>query len=286
MTKILNLFVFILFFIKLNASPQIPDYLIYDGKTVELFTNPLEQYLEMKGQKEIDRGCNSSACSRGYTAVWELKEGKLYLVEIKPCGIIAVAGVFTGLECGENKDSAVLNYLNNEFKTKNRFADWYTGELLSPQGRLINYMYMGYDSTYEKEKHFKIKKGVLLKTELVENEVKPELYDVYNRSLVIDTLFHSIAKLDWKKLEEKYVCIDEYSFKINKKGKVSKVWYESDFDSKWEKFWYNVNDFGCRRRLRKSVKHLNFKRYLKGKPKEIIVHLNLDLYKSELRLLN
>lgn len=286
MKKILIAFVSVIFFAELNASPQIPDYLIYNGKTVELFTNPLEQYLEMKGLKEIDRGCNSSACWRGYTAIWELKNGKLYLAEIKPCGIIAVAGVYTGLECGENESSKVLNYLNNEFKTKNIFADWYTGELLSPQGRLIHYVHMGYESSYEKEMRFEIENGTLIKTETIENEVKPELYELYNRSLVRDTLFHYIAKLDWKKLEDEYLCVDEYSIKVNKRGKVSKVWYNTYFDSKWEKFWYNFNDFGCRRRLRKSIKNLNFKNYLKGEPERIIVRLNLDINEGKLILLN
>ena len=286
MTKIITIFVSVILFAELNASPQIPDYLIYNGKTVELFTNPLEQYLELKGLKEIDRGCNSSACWRGYTAIWELKKGKLYLVEIKPCGIIAVAGVFTGLECEENESSEVLSYLNSEFKTKNTFAGWYTGELLSPQGRLINYVHMGYESSYEKENRFGIKDGILLKMKTIENEVRPELYEEYNRSLVRDTLFHYISKLDWKQLENEYLCEDEYSIKINKRGKVTKVWYNTYFDSKWEKFWYNVNDFGCRRRLKKSIKHLNLKKYLKGSPKEIIIRLNLDLYEGELRLLN
>ena len=286
MIKISTFFVFVFFFINLNASPQIPDYLIYNEKTVELFSNLLEQYLELKGQKEIDRGCNSSACSRGYIAVWELKDGKLFLVEIKSCGVIAVAGVFTGLECGENENSKVLNYLNSEFKTKNIFAEWFSGELLSPHGRLIDYAYMSYGSTFEKEKHFEIANGVLLKIETIENKIKPELYEIYNHSLVIDTLFRYIAKLDWKHLKEEFLCEDKYSIKINKKGIVSKVWYESDFNTKWEKFWYNVNDFGCRRRIKKSIKHLRFNKYLKGELKEIVVRLDLGLHEGELRLMN
>lgn len=253
---------------------------------VELFTNPLEKYLEFKGQKEIDRGCNSSACWRGYTAIWELKNDKLFLVEIKPCGIIAVAGVFTGLECEEDQESEVLKYLKKEFKTKNIVADWYSGQLISPQGRLINYVHSGYKSQYEKEKHFEIINGALQSTNTINNEVKPELYDTYNKSLVRDTIFFKIAELDWKTLESEYSCIDEYSVKVNKKGKVSKVWYETYFDSKSEKFWYNVKDLGCRRRVRKSIKKLRFAKYLKGKPKEIIVRLNLDLFEGELRLLD
>jgi len=286
MAKSLTLLLSIIFCLNLYAiTPQIPDYLIYEGRMVELFTNPLEQYLERKGLKNIDRGCNSSACLRGYTAIWEIKEGKLFLVEIKRCGIIATAGVFTGLECEENEDSEILKYLNNEFNSKSMFAEWFSGNLLSPQGRIINYVHAGYKSKYEGEKHFEFKNGILRKIEKIKNEVKPELYDVYNRSLVIDTLFHNIKKLDWKHLEEEFVCVDEYSIKINKRGKVSKVWYENDFDSKWEKFWYNINDFGCRRKLRNSIKHLRFNEYLKGKPKNIIVQLDLDLYKGELRLM-
>ncbi|WP_430965327.1 hypothetical protein [Spongiimicrobium sp. 2-473A-2-J] len=276
----------VVFFHDLRATPQIPDYLIYEGKMVELFTNPLEQYLELKGKTDIDRGCNSSACSRGYTAIWELKIGKLFLTEIKRCGIIATAGVYTGLECGENEVSEVLKYFENQFGNKVVFADWYTGKLISPQGRIINYVHMGYESTYAKERHFEIEKGVLLNTKILENEIKPEYFDLYNHNLVIDTLFHNIAKLDWKSLEEEFFCADTYSIKINKRGKVAKVWYETYFDSKWERFWYNVNDLGCRRKIKKSIKHLRFDKYLKGQKKIMTVQLNLDWHNGKLRLLN
>ena len=276
-----------LFSIELNASPQIPDYLFYEGKMVQLSTYPLEKYLKINGLEEIDRGCNSSSCSRGYIAIWELKNRKLFLKEIKPCGIIAVAGVFTGLECEESQSSEVFKYLTSKFKTKNVLADWYCGELISPQGRQINYLSsVNYSSSFEKEKHFNIKNGILIDTKTIENKVKPELFEFYNRSLIKDTLFYYISKMDWKTLEDKYLCVDEYSVRINKKGKVSKVWYETYFESKWKKFWYNFNDFGCRRRIKESIKYLNFKPYLKGKSKEIDVRLNLDLRDEKLILLN
>lgn len=259
----------------LSATPQVSDYLIYNGKTIPIFSNPLESYLELNGIKDIDRGCNSSSCWRGYIATWELENGKLYLVKIERCGILQSAGVYTGLGCDQNGSSEIFDFVKKTFKSQKTYADWFTGKLIAPQGRIIEYIHMGYESVFEKEQYFEISKGNLVKTKTVHNKIKPELYETYNRSLVRDTLNHYVAKLDWKHLEEEFSCEDFYSVKINKKGKVTKVWYDSYFDSKWEKFWYNVNDSGCRRRIKKSIKHLRFKKYLKGEPKGIEIEFEL-----------
>jgi len=259
----------------LSATPQVSDYLIYEGKTMPIFSNPLENYLELKGLSDIDRGCNSSSCWRGYIATWELKNNKLFLVKVEYCGVLQSAGVYTGLDCDQNKTSDILTFLNNTFNSKSTFASWFSGNLIAPQGRLIEYIHSGYESVFEKEQYFEISKGNLVKTKTVRNKIKPELYETYNRSLVRDTLLHYISKLDWNHLEEEYYCQDYYSIRINKKGKVTKVWYESYFDSKWDKLWYNLNDFGCRRRVRRSIKHIRFNKYLMGDFKELVVELEL-----------
>jgi len=134
-----NLITALLFLIVINhldATPQIPDYLIYNGKTIPIFSNPLESYLEQNNFQAIDRGCNSSSCNRGYIATWELKNDSLFLVEIKRCGIMASAGVYTGLECDETKLSEVLSFLEKKFQSRETFTNWYYGELISPKGPL------------------------------------------------------------------------------------------------------------------------------------------------------
>jgi len=99
MKKGLTTIAIILTIFGLRESPQVPDILIYKGDTLSLFSNPLEPYLKSKGFEDNDRGCNSSACWRGYVATWVLRNDSLFLMSIKSCSNYVVAGVVTGLEC-------------------------------------------------------------------------------------------------------------------------------------------------------------------------------------------
>jgi hypothetical protein len=46
------------------ATGQVPDYLIYKGDTIAIFSNPLEQYFDKTGKRELIDfvGCGSTAC--------------------------------------------------------------------------------------------------------------------------------------------------------------------------------------------------------------------------------
>ena len=44
------------------ATGQVPDYLIFKGDTVAIFSNPLEQYFEQTGKREF---IDFVACGRG-----------------------------------------------------------------------------------------------------------------------------------------------------------------------------------------------------------------------------
>lgn len=259
----------------LMGTPQIPDYLIYNGEKIPIFSNPIESYLELKEMKNIDRGCNSSACWRGYIAIWKLENGQLSFEKVEKCGILQSVGVYTGLECEQSVSSEIINYIEKEINLKEAHAKWFTGRLIAPKGRMIEYIHMGYESVFEEESHYIIEKGVLKKIETIKNMVKPELYDQYNQTLIRDTLLSNISKLNWKYLEEELLCEDFYLISINKKGRVSKVKYESLLDSKKEDFMYHLTNMKCLRHIRKSVKKLRFKKYLKGQPQKIEIKLEL-----------
>src|SRR5690554_1604920 len=75
--------------IRTYATSQIPDLLIYNGDTLSIFANPLEQLYENDsirpnffGDKE---GCMSTACWRGYEAEWTIVDNELYLTGIYSC---------------------------------------------------------------------------------------------------------------------------------------------------------------------------------------------------------
>jgi len=63
----------------------------------------------------------------------------------------------------KNSDTArVMKFLRKEFIAGLIFASWYSGDLISPQGRLIQYVHMGYSSIYERELQCKIENGLPL----------------------------------------------------------------------------------------------------------------------------
>src|SRR5688572_8216412 len=71
------------------GTEQIPDRMIYQGDTLALFANPLEQFypnglarLDFFNEKEV---CWHTGCWRGYRATWLIEEDQLHLTEIASC---------------------------------------------------------------------------------------------------------------------------------------------------------------------------------------------------------
>jgi hypothetical protein len=161
----------LLFFsIKCLATAQSPDFLIYNGDTLSLFSNPLELLYkndpENRPQSFFKKAkCTSSACWRGYIAYWELIDNKIYLVAIKAC-------------CFNIEEEADLNsFFKNKVIDGRVFADWISDELVSPSGKMLHYTHMGYASVFEKEIGFKIERGELIEVKNYDNSKSkfPEL---------------------------------------------------------------------------------------------------------------
>lgn len=135
------------------ATAQYPDILVEGKDTFMLFSNPLEPYLRNKDERSIcgnNLEWTSTACYRGYQAIWRIKRNKLYLIEVKR-------------DCG-NETNQVYN-LKEEFNSKKVFADWYTGTLESPRGEMLQYIHDGYGSLHEGEKLYYITNGLVDSTE-------------------------------------------------------------------------------------------------------------------------
>ena len=88
----------------------------------------------------------SSACWRGYTGTWEIKEGRFYLVDI--IGRYKIIG-----------ESLI-------------FADWFSGVIRISRGNILHYVHMGFGSVYEKELHVEIANGIIMKTKVFDNRGK------------------------------------------------------------------------------------------------------------------
>lgn len=155
MIKYISIILFVIFGFaglnKLHATAQSPDYLIYKGKTYAIFTNPLESYFKQYPDKRPKEEISSTGLWRGYVATFEIKDDKLYVNDIK---------IMT-----EKKDSDIFDFewksvINDVFPdSSKRKIDWFSGILVLPKGRLVNYIHMGYGSTYKKYVLIEINNG-------------------------------------------------------------------------------------------------------------------------------
>jgi hypothetical protein len=98
-----------------------------------------------------------TALWRGYVGQWEISENRLYLV-----------GLEGKLRKGDTKASLETFFPGSP---KRVLADWYSGEIRVPQGKLLDYVHGGYASTYEVDLFLSIKNGVVTKSEKVFNGV-------------------------------------------------------------------------------------------------------------------
>ncbi len=131
------------------GTSQAGDILIFKGDTLTLFSNPLEQYFDIKSERTLNGKkleWTSTACYRGYRATWEVTNDSLFLIRVQK-------GCYS--EAPEYFD------LKSEFDSERVFAEWFTGKALVPRGKQIHYLHSGYESFYEKELVLSFTRGLL-----------------------------------------------------------------------------------------------------------------------------
>lgn len=146
MKKIALTILLLLFGLGAFATAQIPDEIRYKGEKYMLFTNPLASFFEENPEKSEHLVVSSTALWRGYIAKFEIVDDELLLEDV----LVAV-----------NMDS--LNSISHElFPEGGRVKiDWMSGLLVLPYGECVNYVHMGYGSTYSKYILLEISEGNL-----------------------------------------------------------------------------------------------------------------------------
>jgi hypothetical protein len=130
-----------------------------------LSTEPLKPLLDIIGD-DLDKSSNegpsfsssevvmtSTACRRGYIGEWEIIEEKLFLIGLKGCP-------------AENKEFTMDFLFPNQEKV---FAEWFSGEIKIPQGKMLLYEHIGYESVFEKDLFLEFNKGVIVGSREVDN---------------------------------------------------------------------------------------------------------------------
>lgn len=268
----------------INATEQISDRLIYKGDTIDILSNPLEQYFELTGKRELIGfiGYGSTACLRGYVAIWELKNDSLFLRQItschKPCNV-------------EIKNADLYKMLG----TDDVFAYWFTGIIRIPHGKEVRHIQTDYDTVYERELHLSFKNGIPIKERIV--SMKKIFLEERQRQIaktIQDTLFYQVQKsIDWDTTKVPWydLCGGSYILIYNRKGNLKKVWVNWDsrtFYEKLDEWWWNMtDDRKCRRTIMKALKPISIS-YLDLPKHKIKVHFIIyyDRKTGKIELLN
>lgn len=143
-----------------GATAQIPDEILLDEELSPLHAEPLNQLIWRRpGEGGIKLDTPLAKCTasyRGYKASWRIHDDQLFLnkVFVDPCAKepkeVSLEALFPG-------------------KPVPIQADWHTGVLIVPRGKLVQYVHMGYQSIYERYVVLVLKKGrVVSRVELDE----------------------------------------------------------------------------------------------------------------------
>src|SRR5438552_11429156 len=128
-----------------TMTAQLHEKLILDGEEVSMaFTPPLPEdhprIFEPEPGSVVrdpdDRILMSTACWRGYQGTWEIKDGRLYLLDLRGRRQLREGGPI--------------------------LADWFSGVLRITKGARLKYVHMGFGTVFEQEIHIKIEKGMVV----------------------------------------------------------------------------------------------------------------------------
>ena len=154
-----------MFFISFNcfATAQVPDYIIWEEDTLPMLTNPLESYFEAHNIKFSDLSSvrnSSTACCRGYEAIFEIKEGNLYVVN--------VFGKKYYKDKNGNSQFKPINVMDSIFPNQKEYLlKEYTGFLRIPVGERTSFVQMGYAYDYEGYAFIEIEKGKVIQSQML-----------------------------------------------------------------------------------------------------------------------
>lgn len=169
-------------------TAQAMDQIVYKGEEYSLASEPLYPYLGTRN--DIRFYGFSTDNSRGYTATWELLDDQLFL--------IGLSGTMF-LNDGSDAENAItdairVSSINKLFPDSGDkvLANWYTGDIRIPQGKVLQYVHMGYGSLYEKDLIIQLVEGkVVNQKELDYRDKYSKLSDTEKRKLGQDLKFRS-----------------------------------------------------------------------------------------------
>jgi hypothetical protein len=124
----------------------------YEGVDYGLAAMPLEEYFEANPSFRPKFTGFNTGCMRGYLARWEVRDNKLYLV-----------GMDMVLQTDATFESVVPDARGG------MFADWVSGDLVCPYGKMLKVDHAGFSSVREHELILTFENGALKSSRKVDN---------------------------------------------------------------------------------------------------------------------
>lgn len=155
-----NILILYLFFITINgfATAQTPDYLIVNNDTLRLNSNPLEGYFKSKPFPPELITIRSTANWRGYIAYFKFIDNQLVVENIYKEESYKI-------ETEEDYRHREVSIYKEIFGEEQNFkCNFYSGLLICPKGKIVNYVHMGYNSEYESYILYELKNGENIKS--------------------------------------------------------------------------------------------------------------------------
>lgn len=149
-------------------TAQIPEVLFWRGREMNLCDVPLYPYLAWLQKSR--RPCfeaSSTALWRGYIGHWTIEDEVLRLCDIKG-----------SLRVGDTVVDATMALAFPWLKGRALEANWFSGVLRCPEGRLLSYSHYAFQSRYERDRFLTFKCGRLITEHLVLNPPEPIIYSI------------------------------------------------------------------------------------------------------------
>jgi hypothetical protein len=138
----------------LYATSQIPEALIYNGITNDMYSTPLESFFSAGKPKLFLEKPSSTACWRGYVGTWKIEDDELYLVVLQE---------------GHPRTGAIpLDMVNPKWVSPVK-ATWFTGTIRIGSGKVLMGG-MGISVKRESDIFLEITDGKVMSTRQVDNK--------------------------------------------------------------------------------------------------------------------
>lgn len=155
-------------------TAQIAEKLRYQGEDLSICTTPLCDYFAMGGSHPPFE-YRYTALRRGYVGSWDIVNDRLYLIGLS----------------GRLRDGAMLTLATIFPDYPDRvFAHWYSGTMRIPKGKLIEYVHMGFSSTYERDLLIEVEQGLVLGTRVRDNGTAGPDHAAEGYKIGAVTVFH------------------------------------------------------------------------------------------------